>query len=357
MAGREAIMKWEGSWRASLGLLLGVLLAAGVAAAQSLSRLEGKCTNENGQPYVGAIIEIDREDVKTHAEVKTDKRGEYLYVGLQPGRYTITLKYEGRAVYSFRGIVLRPGDTLTLDFDMKKEIASNPALVKAKKEREEAAKKFEELKQHFDAGTAAFQQGNYALAITELQQAATLDPSQDVILAKLGDAYAANKQADEAADAYQKAIAIRPDAAGYHNNLGNVFARAGKGQEALEEFRKAAELEPAQAGMYWRNAGIVLYNAGKTSEAVEPLQKAVAVDPNDALSHYLLGICLLSKVEQKTEGGMMKMIPAPGTVEAFQKYLALEPNGSHAAEVKDILNQLGAAVQTEFKKETKKKKP
>ncbi len=350
-------MKWQGSWRTGLGLVLAVVVAAGLAFAQIMSRLEGKCTDENGKPYVGATVEIDREDIKSHYEVKTDKRGEYLYVGLQPGKYTITLKVEGRTIFAFRGITLRPGDQQVVDFDIKKEVAANPAAVKARKEQEEAAKKYGELKQHFDAGSAALKEGNYAQAITELQQAATLDPSQDVVLAMLGDAYAANKQNNEAVDAYQKALALRPENASYHNNLGNALAKAGKGPEALEEFRKAAELEPTEAGMYWRNAGIVLYNASKTNEAIEPLQKAIAVNENDAQAYYLLGICLLGKVEQKTEGGMMKMIPVPGTVEAFQKYLQLEPNGSHAAEVKAILEQLGATVQTEFKRETKKKKP
>ena len=350
-------MKWQGSWRTGLGLLLALMVLAGLASAQFMARLEGKCTHENGKPYVGATVEIDREDIKSHNEVKTDKRGDYLYAGLQPGKYTITLKFEGRTVFAFRGITLRPGDQQVVDFDMKKEVAANPAAIKAKKEQEEAAKKYDELKQHFDAGSAALQQENYAEAITELQLAATMDPSQDVIFARLGDAYAGNKQLNEAVDAYQKALVLRPEIAGYHNNLGNALAKAGKGPEALEEFRKAAEMEPTQAGMYWRNAGIVLYNAGKTNEAIEPLQKAIAADANDALAYYLLGICLLGKVEQKTEGGMMKMIPAPGTIETFQKYLQLDPNGSHAAEVKAILDQLGATVQTEFKRETKKKKP
>ncbi len=350
-------MKWQGSWRTGVGLVLAVMVAAGLAYAQFLARLEGKCTDEDGKPYVGATIEIDREDIKTHLEVKTDKKGEYLYVGLQPGKYTITLKFEGRTIFAYRGVTLGAAEQKVLDFDIKKEMAANPAAIKAKKEKEETAKKFGELKQHFEAGSEALTQGRFAEAITELQTAATLDPMQDVVLATLGDAYAANKQHNEAVDAYQKALALRPENPGYHNNLGNVFAKAGKGPEALEEFRKAADLEPLQAGMYWRNAGIVLYNAGKTNEAIEPLQKAIAADPNDALAYYLLGICLLGKVEQKTEGGMMKMIPAPGTVEALQKYLQLEPNGSHAAEVKAILEQLGATVQTEFKRETKKKKP
>ena len=350
-------MKWEGSWRTGVGLLLALAVTAGLAYAQFLARLEGKCTDAEGKPYVGATIEIDREDIKTHLEVKTDKKGEYLYVGLQPGKYTITLKFQGKTIFAYRGVTLGAAEQKVLDFDIKKEIASNPEAIKAKKEQEEAAKKFTELKQHFDAGSEALKQGRVADAITELQAAAALDPSQDVVLATLGDAFAANKQYNESVDAYQKALAVRPDNPGYHNNLGNVFAKAGKGPEALEEFRKAADLEPMQAGMFWRNAGIVLYNAGKTSEAIEPLQKAITVDPNDSLAYYLLGICLLSKVEQKTEGGVMKMIPAPGTVEALQKYLELEPNGAHAAEAKAILEQLGAPIQTHFKRETKKKKP
>jgi hypothetical protein len=48
------------------------------------------------------------------------------------------------------------------------------------------------------------------------------------------------------------------------------------------------------------------------------------------------------------------MIAPPGTAEAFNKYLELQPNGPHADEAKAMLASIGAPVETTFG--TKKKK-
>ncbi len=38
-----------------------------------------------------------------------------------------------------------------------------------------------------------------------------------------------------------------------------------------------------------------------------------------------------------------------GCLEAYQQYLSLAPDGSHAAEVKDLLNNLGQPITSTFK--------
>jgi hypothetical protein len=51
-------------------------------------------------------------------------------------------------------------------------------------------------------------------------------------------------------------------------------------------------------------------------------------------------------------------VPPPGTTEALQKYLELQPTGPHAEEVKQMLAFLGSTVETGFgtKKGSTKKK-
>jgi hypothetical protein len=48
-------------------------------------------------------------------------------------------------------------------------------------------------------------------------------------------------------------------------------------------------------------------------------------------------------------------VPAPGTLEALQAYLQLQPNGPHAPEAQGMIQSITGQVQTEFKN-TKKKK-
>ena len=42
------------------------------------------------------------------------------------------------------------------------------------------------------------------------------------------------------------------------------------------------------------------------------------------------------------------MTPVPGTVEALQKYLELQPTGQFAQPAKDMLATLGSSVETRF---------
>jgi hypothetical protein len=54
-----------------------------------------------------------------------------------------------------------------------------------------------------------------------------------------------------------------------------------------------------------------------------------------------------------------KMVAPPGTAEAFNKYLELEPNGKYADPAKQMLASIGAPVETSYgkSKAAPKKKP
>ena len=59
----------------------------------------------------------------------------------------------------------------------------------------------------------------------------------------------------------------------------------------------------------------------------------------------------------KTEGDKMIPVLAPGTVEAYQKCIDLDPNGPWGKQAKDGLAQLqamGAGVETKIKVKGKK---
>jgi len=172
------------------------------------------------------------------------------------------------------------------------------------------------------------------------QAAGEKDPNLHLIYAKLGEAYDTAGRNDEAAQAYQQAINAKPDVPGYYNNLGNVLARAGKIEEAKAAYAKSAELDPTNAATAWRNFGISLYNANRLGDAVEPLQKSAELDPKNAQTWYLLGASLVYKMTVKKVGD--KEVPefAPGTIEAYQKAVELDPNGPWGQQAKQGLEQL-----------------
>ena len=197
-------------------------------------------------------------------------------------------------------------------------------------------------------------------AAAEFQAAQKAAPEKDSNLAliwgNLGSAYDIAGRNEEAAEAYQQAINAKPENPGSYNNLGNVLARAGKIDEARAAYTKSAELDPTKAATVWRNFGISLYNANRGADAIEPLQKSAQLDPNSAQTWYLLGACLIYKMTVKKVGD--KDVPefAPGTIEAYQKAVELDPNGPFGQQAKEGLAQLQQMAPGIDIRVTKKKK-
>ena len=80
----------------------------------------------------------------------------------------------------------------------------------------------------------------------------------------------------------------------------------------------------------------------RAGDAVEPLQKSAQLDPNNAQTWYLLGASLVYKMTTKRVGDKDEVVLAPGTVEAYQKAVELDPSGPWGAQAKEGLVQLQA---------------
>jgi len=358
----------------------GMMLFAVSAIAQTAS-LEGNVKDEDGKALQGGLIKIDRTDIKGHYQVKTDKKGHYLHAGLPLGTYDITLEVAGKDRDGVKGVRLRSSDMPPVDFDLAKSAAAaaqgqpagqaqaaaqessrrlsaeeKAAQEKQLKEREEAMKKNKELNDAFNAGISAAQAKQWDQAIQSFNKASELDPKQHVVWAQLAEAQMndaeAKKGADadaemaKALDAYGKAIELKPDDPGYHNNFALSLAKAKKFPEAQAELTKAATLDPPNAGRYYYNLGALLVNSGQNDPAGDAFKKAIESDPNYADAQYQFGVFLLSKATIAADG---KVTPVAGTADAFQKYLQLKPDGSFADSAKAMLQTLGQTVDTSYR--------
>ena len=351
-----------------------VLLASSAFALSAFAQtggVTGKCTGEDGKPLAGYTIQVDRQEMKWTSHVKTNKKGEYIYIGLAPGNYKFTLlNPAGGQVYNISHHI-GLGDPTEVDFDMAKETAyakkeqmANPETAKKIAENEKEQKQFTGLKATFDQATFLYNQGRFAEAAAMYEQALPLakDKNLPIVLAQLGQSYgnAAKQEQNKdtrvqdqqkAIDYFQKAIELAPRDAGLHNNLGSVYADMGKVADAQAEFQKAADINPAGASGYYYNLGVVLVNQGKMDDAAVALKKSTDLDPNNANAFYWYGMALLGKAEYKPDG---TVVAVPGTVEAFQTYLKLQPNGPLAQAAQASLDTIQGKVPTEYKKAKKK---
>jgi tetratricopeptide (TPR) repeat protein len=366
-------------------LVLG-LCTLPVFAQGASGTVKGVCKDAQGNPIVDGVLIWANQDNGQKYTLKTNKKGEYFSLGVGAGSYNVTLyknaddaKANANSIFHFNKFQVTL-DENTLDFDMKKQAQDaakgqgiTPEQLKAQQEAAEKAKKENntvgQLNEKLAAAKVASDAGDYDTAITNLTAANQIDATRDLIWFKLGDAYrmSAPKQTDaaekqkrlnSAVEAYQKALQLKqavtndkdPNAAktlaAYYNNLAEAYSRAGKTDDAVKTYQQAIASDPTQAAQYYFNMGAVLTNAGQADKAIDAFDKCIAADPARAEAYYQKGVNLLGKATLQGD----KMVAAPGTAEAFQKYLELVPTGGHSEEAKAMLASIGAPVETGYGK-------
>jgi tetratricopeptide (TPR) repeat protein len=377
----------------------GLVLLASCAAWAQTTTLEGDVKDENGQPLKGALIVLNRTDIKGHYQVKTDKKGHWLYTGLPFGVYDIELQLDGKMVDKVNGVHSSYSDSKPIDFNLKAVKESQAAAQQANqtgelteqqsksmtKEQKEALeaqlKKNSEISKKNKALNDAYngaqdslkmaaadtdpakKMADYQSAIDNLNKAAAMDANQVAIWNTMGDAYRSlgraqtgderTKSYDMAIDAYKKSLAIKEEA-GVYNEIGNLYGAEKKFPEATEALTKAAQLDPSLAAKAYFNMGANLVNGGQPTQAAQFFKKATDADGNYAEAWFQYGNLMMAQgtVDAKTGA----QIYPPDTATALKKYLDLQPNGSHAAEATAMLQAMGEKVETKVTVPQQKKK-
>ncbi len=318
-------------------IAIALVFALPLAAQNRIIR--GKVTNDKGEPIVGAQIYIQGMDVKREYTVKTDKKGEYFYMGIPYGQYRVIARAKDYQPDYVQGIQpsiseervvdfkLNPGQDRKLPFEMSTAEIEKLKQEQAKAEKQKAAGA--EVKAAFDAGLKLSAEGKYTEAIAEYKKALERDPEQPYVIANMADALSKNNQNEEALAAYQQAIALKPDDAAMYTNMGVLLGKMGKTAESQEAFKKAASLNPGAAGQNFYNLGATLVNSGKAAEAAEAFKQAIAADPNFAEAYYQLGLCL---------SGNQATIP--DAIKALQKYVQIGQKADQVEVAKQLISVL-----------------
>lgn len=324
--------------------------------------VKGYLHDTKGEPIAGAILQFTNRENGRKYELKTNAKGEYYSLGVISGRYDIVVLKDGKQLYKETGIPVAFSDTENvINIDLKKELEQQQAQIspEQKKQQEEQLKEVTKIKSLNDKlaqAKAAQDAGNPQQAAAILTEATQLDPSQPVIwaalaetersmAAKLTDPSEKKAAFSKAVEDYKKALALKPNGS-YYNNMGDAAARSGDTQTAVQAYLSAATADPANAAQYYYNEGAVLTNTGKVDEAIQAFDLAVQADPTKAEAYYWKGVNLLGKAIIKGN----KMEAPPGTAEAFNKYLELQPTGQFAEPAKQMLASIGATVETSFGK-------
>jgi tetratricopeptide (TPR) repeat protein len=100
----------------------------------------------------------------------------------------------------------------------------------------------------------------------------------------MGHALQKQGKLEEAIEAYNKALAIKPDFAEAYNNMGNALQDQDNLDDAIEAYNKALAIKPDYAEAY-NNMGNALQDQGKLEDAIEAFKKALDIKPDFAEAH------------------------------------------------------------------------
>jgi len=308
--------------------LLHLALAAPVLAQGGTVR--GVVNDDKGQPVEGAGVTIVMTDTGRKYTVKTNRRGEFMQIGLAGGAYTVQAEKDKLSSAAEKTMVKAGGPS------MVNLVLGASAAAGGAADAKEAAAKVAELKKLFEEGVAAGTAGRHDEAIAKFQAGIAINPKCFDCYDNIGFAYAQKKEYDKAEESYNKAAEIKPDDAGAYNGLANIYNAQRKFDEAAKASARATELSTnlsaaggaAGGADAMFNQGVILWNAGKVAEAKKQFEGAVQANPSHAEAHYQLGMALVN------EGNLA------GAATEFETYLKLAPAGPNAATAKSLVAQL-----------------
>jgi tetratricopeptide (TPR) repeat protein len=314
------------TWLSILAVVAALAMAT-PALAQSTGMVKGTVTDDKGQPVEGAKVTIEMNGgTGRRFESKTNKKGEYIQIGLSGGSYKVTAEKDklGSAPVTVNIRV-----NVAAQADMVLGIASAAA-------SKEAQEKNTQLKKVFDEGVALSSAGKHSEAIEKFNAAIAVSPQCYDCYNNVGYSYAQMKDWEKAEAAYKKSTEIKADDSTAYSGLATVYNAERKFDLAAEAGAKASQLASnlSAAGGAGGNAdaqynqGVILWNAGKIADAKKSFEAAVAANPSHAEAHYQLGMALVN------EGNMA------GAATEFETYLKLAPEGPNAATAKSLVAQL-----------------
>ena len=142
-------------------MLLGLMLIALPVAAQT-GQVKGKVVDAKDQPVEGAAVLIEATDgMGRKFATKTNRRGEYIQIGLQPGQYRITAQKDNLSDMAERKVGLDVAEV-----NLKLAPGGGGGNVSAE-ERKKAEARVAAIKGNFEAGVTASNAGNFDEAIAK----------------------------------------------------------------------------------------------------------------------------------------------------------------------------------------------
>ncbi len=103
-------------------MVIGLFLM--IQANAQTGTVKGRVKEQNGKALEGVLVRANSANDKDEShETRSDSKGDFEFIGLQPGDYSFTFEKQGFKTFSTRKLELAAGDTLKLSrgIELKRE--------------------------------------------------------------------------------------------------------------------------------------------------------------------------------------------------------------------------------------------
>ena len=181
-------------FRGLLALLVALVFSA-PAAAQSVIR--GKVVDAQGKPVEGASVTIEATESSRRAQVKTNRNGEFMQIGLPSGRYNVTAVKDN--LKQMQTANISQGMPVELSFQLTPTSGMTPEQAKAQAQAQA------ETQAMAQQAIEAMRAGRDDEAIQKFNEIVAKIPTCSDCYYNLGVAYSKKQQYAEAEASFTKA--------------------------------------------------------------------------------------------------------------------------------------------------------
>ncbi len=270
--------------------------------------VRGSVTDQDGNPLKDVQIKLIDPARGLTFDLKSDKKGNFMKVGIPFAAYRITADLEGCFPFDSQ---IQP-----------KMGAEERIIIKLTK----IPPRLDEDKD-FKEGSEFFSKQHYADAIVSFEGVVERFPSQFEGFYNLGLSHLRAGHIDQAIGLFEKSIELNPDSYESYRALGDSYFQKGESEKAARALAHAVVLQPDNPMSHY-NLGLAYDKMDRPNEALQTYQKAIALKPDLSASYYQAALVFIRMENYK------------GAIEYLEKFLELEPDAPETAQVKIMIEEL-----------------
>jgi tetratricopeptide (TPR) repeat protein len=295
----------------SVSFFLTVIIVSYLSAPVQ-GTIKGVVTDKSGNPLEGARITIvSMQYSAVRYVLKSNKKGEFIQIGLQPDFYQIKAEKDGFfPVFLERRVGIM--DIVEVNISMeegKYYISEAPG------------------DKDFKRGNESFQVGKYEEAVQAYQEAIKKEPGEPIYYNNQGICLNRLGRYEEAIEAFKKMLELQPESFNANKSIGELYGMLKKYEEALPFFVKATETSPNEPDAFY-DLGACLINLQDYPKALKAFSRVKELKPDYANAYYQSGMIYINQ-NRKEEA-----------IQNLEKFLELAPEDTNATLARQILDYL-----------------